>query len=157
MIKTPYRITVHCTDTHNNQWVDVEAIRKYHISQGWDDIGYHFLIQPNGNVINGRGMNFVGAHVGGANEGNIGIALVGADRFGKAQFHALRNLLNTLKMTYSFADWELHCHREYDSAIKQGKSCPNLEPSRLWAWFYLFNEAALEPYFIENDRRYTIT
>jgi len=156
MKAAPYRITIHCTDTQNNQWVSIDKIRDDHIARGFYDIGYHFLIQPNGNVVNGRGLNFVGAHVANANTGNIGIALAGDDRFSKSQFIALRRLLDNLKMTYSFKDWELHCHREFDSAIKQGKTCPNIEPSRLWTWYYLFNNAALDPYLIENDKRYTI-
>ncbi len=49
----------------------------------WDDIGYNFLIDPFGNIYEGRNnpylstTNVWGAHVGVANRESIGIALIG--------------------------------------------------------------------------------
>jgi len=47
--------------------------------RGWGDLGYHYLIDPNGNIYQGRyGLNgVIGAHVYGFNEGTIGIAVLG--------------------------------------------------------------------------------
>lgn len=50
------------------------------ITRGWGDIGYNYLIDPEGNVYEGRygGEGVIGAHVGPmGNRGSIGIALLG--------------------------------------------------------------------------------
>ncbi len=45
--------------------------------RGWNDIGYHFLVDRSGNIYQGRPESVIGAHVGGANTGNIGVCLLG--------------------------------------------------------------------------------
>ena len=45
--------------------------------RGWNDIGYHFLVDRGGNIYQGRPETVIGAHVGGANTGNIGVCLLG--------------------------------------------------------------------------------
>ena len=45
--------------------------------RGWKDIGYHFLVDRVGNIYQGRPETVIGAHVGGANTGNIGVCLLG--------------------------------------------------------------------------------
>ena len=45
--------------------------------RGWNDIGYHFLVDRVGNIYQGRPETVIGAHVGGANTGNIGVCLLG--------------------------------------------------------------------------------
>jgi hypothetical protein len=45
--------------------------------RGWMDIGYHFLVDRAGNIYQGRPETVIGAHVGGANTGNIGVCLLG--------------------------------------------------------------------------------
>ena len=48
---------------------------------GWDDIGYSFLIDKYGRVFEGRGGgvagNVIGAHAGGFNTGSVGVAIIG--------------------------------------------------------------------------------
>jgi flagellar hook assembly protein FlgD len=60
----------------------VRAIAAYHVySNGWDDIGYNFLVDRFGQVFEGRygGMdrNVIGAHAQGFNTGSVGVALMG--------------------------------------------------------------------------------
>lgn len=59
----------------NASWEDETGV----IARGFGDIGYHYLIDPNGNIYQGRmGANGVlGAHVYGSNEETIGIAVLG--------------------------------------------------------------------------------
>jgi hypothetical protein len=60
----------------------IRGIQRYHVrSNGWDDIGYNFLIDKFGQIFEGRfggiDRNVVGAHAQGFNEGSVGVALLG--------------------------------------------------------------------------------
>jgi N-acetylmuramoyl-L-alanine amidase len=55
----------------------VEEITKWHQARGFDTIGYHYVIQPNGFVEVGRDVEEVGAHASGENSDSIGICLIG--------------------------------------------------------------------------------
>jgi hypothetical protein len=56
----------------------VAAIRDFHVNtNGWDDIGYNWLIDPNGVIYEGRGSGKRGAHFSCMNGGTTGICLMG--------------------------------------------------------------------------------
>jgi N-acetylmuramoyl-L-alanine amidase len=61
----------------------VRGIQTYHVlGNGWDDIGYNFLVDRFGQVFEGRyggiERNVVGAHAQGFNTGSAGIAVLGS-------------------------------------------------------------------------------
>jgi hypothetical protein len=61
----------------------VRGIQTYHVrGNGWNDIGYNFLVDRFGQVFEGRyggiERNVVGAHAQGFNTGSVGIALLGS-------------------------------------------------------------------------------
>ncbi|HWM14449.1 MAG TPA: FlgD immunoglobulin-like domain containing protein [Gaiellaceae bacterium] len=60
----------------------VRGIQRYHVlSNGWNDIGYNFLVDKYGRIFEGRvgGMaqNVIGAHAQGFNTGSVGVAVLG--------------------------------------------------------------------------------
>ena len=60
----------------------VKAIQLYHVQgNGWNDIGYNFLVDRFGTIYEGRyggvERNVVGAHALGFNTGSVGVALLG--------------------------------------------------------------------------------
>ena len=54
----------------------IRSIQAFHQSK-WDDIGYNLLLDPDGNVFEGRGVGVQGAHVKGRNHLSHGIAVMG--------------------------------------------------------------------------------
>jgi uncharacterized protein with LGFP repeats len=78
---------VHHTAGSNNYTASqsaaiVRGIELYHVKgNGWNDIGYNFLIDKYGQVFEGRyggiDKNVVGAHAEGFNTGSVGVALIG--------------------------------------------------------------------------------
>ncbi len=55
------------------------VIQKMHFDRNWADIGYHFAIDAQGNIFQGRSLNHRGAHAG-TEEGNadtIGVVFIG--------------------------------------------------------------------------------
>ena len=111
-------IIIHCTATRPNAICTVESIRKYHRSLGWHDIGYHYVVYPDGSVHAGRPVEEVGAHCPGHNAQSIGIAYVGgldadgrpADTRTEAQSLALLHLVQDLMEEHPITS--IHGHYE---------------------------------------------
>jgi hypothetical protein len=56
----------------------IRAIWDFHVNgNGWADIGYNWLVDPNGNIYQGRGDNIRGAHLCGKNSNTMGICVLG--------------------------------------------------------------------------------
>jgi N-acetylmuramoyl-L-alanine amidase len=145
----PTKITIHCSDTPNGKPFFVEDIRRWHKARGWRDCGYHKVICIDGGVQQGRPDTQLGAHVEGHNTGNIGICMIGRDKFNRAQFEALRWVLDSLTRAYNIGVDQIFCHYEFDSAIKQGKQCPNMTISRLKAWYVHGVDDAIAQYILD--------
>ncbi|MFG6359724.1 MAG: N-acetylmuramoyl-L-alanine amidase, partial [Mailhella sp.] len=99
------KIIIHCSATKPTQDIGAAEIDMWHKKQGWDEIGYHFVIRRNGETEKGRDIEIAGAHCKGQNKNSIGICLAGGiDENGRAennftdkQFQSLRNLAAKLK------------------------------------------------------------
>ena len=73
-------IVHHSAGTNDaNDWAAiVRVIYELHVTgNGWDDIGYNYLIDPNGVVYAGRGNDIRGAHFCGSNTGTMGVCILG--------------------------------------------------------------------------------
>jgi len=57
----------------------VRSIQQFHQGpqRGWADIGYNFLVAPDGVIYEGRGWGFRGAHARGYNHRSVGVAFIG--------------------------------------------------------------------------------
>jgi hypothetical protein len=79
----------------------VRAIQLYHVrGNGWNDIGYSFLVDKYGQVFEGRfggaERNVVGAHAEGFNTGSVGVALLGTYASAQPSAAALTAIANLL-------------------------------------------------------------
>lgn len=120
------KIIVHCTATPEGRKTSVADIRSWHKERGWSDIGYHYVVQLDGTVNEGRSVEIAGAHVKGQNTNSIGITYVGGvDKYSltpkdtrtKEQKESLLKMLDYLKTLYPKAT--IHGHNEFAS-----KACP---------------------------------
>ena len=82
-VVAPWRMSIHHTASPSSDGGDPHArmrgMQSYHMnSNGWCDIGYHFVVAQSGEIMQGRShSDRPGAHVGGENSGNVGISMIG--------------------------------------------------------------------------------
>lgn len=121
-------IVVHCSATQAKADIGAADIDRWHRQQGWQAIGYHFVIRRNGTVEEGREVDVIGSHVLNWNHNSVGICMAGGiDANGKAennftaeQFASLKKLLGTLKAKYPKA--VIQGHRDFPQVAKD---CPS--------------------------------
>jgi hypothetical protein len=93
-------------------------------NQNWADIGYHFIIDRQGTVWQGRELRYQGAHVGGANEGNVGVMLMGnfqEQQPASAQVASLQRTVQAIQRTFRIPATQVRTHREWPTAATE---CP---------------------------------
>lgn len=77
----PSHLIIHHSAGSNNSsdWAAVvRSIWNFHVNgNGWSDIGYNWLVDPNGVVYIGRGDNILGAHFCGKNSNTLGTCMMG--------------------------------------------------------------------------------
>ena len=113
------QIILHCSDSPHDHHDEISIIRQWHLERGFNDVGYHYFIQGNGNIQKGRNESVIGAHCRGQNMNSVGICLHGRDKFSIAQFKSLAKLLEEIKSRHKIN--RVSGHSEYD----KGKTCPN--------------------------------
>ena len=97
-------IVIHCSAVGPEQESSAADIDSWHRANGWQGIGYHFVVRRDGSVELGRPIEVVGAHVVGHNRYSIGICYEGGlDAAGEAadtrtpeQIKALRSLVEQM-------------------------------------------------------------
>lgn len=70
-------IIVHCSATPEGKDYTVDDIRRWHKQRGYSDVGYHYIVYRNGQLVQGRDINVIGAHAAGHNAHSIGICYIG--------------------------------------------------------------------------------
>jgi len=95
----------------------LEQVRRIHVdSNGWGDIGYHFIVDRAGRIWEGRPLTLQGAHVRDRNEGNIGVVCLGNFEDQKpstGQVQAMQVLLRDLRTKYAVSLSGVRTHREW--------------------------------------------
>ncbi len=134
-------IVIHATATRPDFMADatpverLQEVTRWHVeTNGWSDIGYHYLIDRGGQLLNGRRVSRAGAHVKGRNANSIGVALFGGfggvkdqsfqDNFTPEQGETLRRLIDSLQNEYG-PGLKVSGHHEYAN-----KACPCFDVRR---------------------------
>lgn len=131
------RLFIHCSATKPSMdHVDAEWLRRIHVDEnGWDDIGYHYVIGRDGRIERGRDPQVAGAHARGHNHDSLAVCLAGGiDEAGRPdcnftadQWGSLRALVVNLLASFPDIQW-IGGHRDVDST----KACPTFDV-KAWA------------------------
>ena len=71
-------IAIHCSATPPTMDIGVEKIKEWHVKDnGWDDVGYHFIITRDGTIEPARPEDMQGAHAPRVNDRSVAICLIG--------------------------------------------------------------------------------
>ncbi|MGB9813546.1 MAG: N-acetylmuramoyl-L-alanine amidase [Thermovenabulum sp.] len=130
----PTHIMIHHSATEQG---NADIFRRYHMSKGWRDIGYHFVIcngngGKDGEIQKGRAETEAGAHCleGNMNQKALAICLVGNfddHKPSNAQYQSLVKLTRELMKKYNIPIDNIVMHRQYainKATGKPYKSCP---------------------------------
>ena len=141
----PVRITIHHSGGAIFSAIErdlvgsaIKGIQSTHVdSKGWDDIGYHLIVDPAGRLWEGRHLDRIGAHAGSRklNQGNIGILVLGNFDLQQpvpAQLARLDELLTRLQRRFAIAASEIYTHNAIRALENLGATaCPG---SHLTRW-----------------------
>lgn len=125
------KIIVHCADTPEGRDDSAADIRRWHKVQGWNDIGYHYVVDLDGTIEPGRPIEKAGAHCTGHNADSIGVCYIGGcdkkmqpkDTRTDAQKASLLLLLKYLVAKYPGVT--IYGHRDFAN-----KSCPSFDAKK---------------------------
>lgn len=124
-------IIIHCAATPEGRDISTETIKSWHVDgRGWSDIGYHYVVELDGTIGQGRDLDRSGAHTKGQNARSIGVCYVGGvdkdvkpkDTLFGEQLDSMESLLKGLMDKYPTA--KLVGHNEFAA-----KACPSFRVS----------------------------
>ncbi len=114
-------LVVHCTATPRN--TSIASIKRYWKNTlGWNNPGYHFIIERDGNVENLLSVDKVSNGVRGYNSKSIHVSYIGGQHSDDRTFEqkqAIETILTVLKSFYPNA--EIKGHRDFPNVKK---ACP---------------------------------
>ena len=95
----------------------IEQIRQIHTrDRGWSDIGYHYIIDLAGRVIEGRSDAYQGAHVSQNNPHNLGVMVLGnfeRQEPTAEQLASLSRFTKALAASHRVGATAVRTHREF--------------------------------------------
>ena len=120
------KIVVHCSATPKGKHFDIDDIRRWHLANGWRDVGYHYVILLDGTIEIGRPLEIQGAGVRGHNRDTVHVCYIGGgakageykDTRTTQQKVSLVYLIGSLKRTFKC---QVVGHRDFPGVKK---ACP---------------------------------
>jgi hypothetical protein len=108
-----------------------DEIRGWHVNaRGWKDIGYHYVIAPDGSIAFGRPETVIGAGVEGHNRGVIHICMIPvktiakmgkfADFYTEAQRITVRDMLLNIEKAVGRGKLTVTGHNDYANKLCPG-------------------------------------
>lgn len=96
-------------------------VRQNHLRRGWVDVGYNYIIEKDGRVVEGRSLDIPGAHTraAGMNMRGIGVALIGNLENHlptRQQVEILKQLLSQLQKAHGIERQNILAHRDVPGA-----------------------------------------
>ena len=120
------RVFIHCSasDAEGPAYTGtalVKTVDSWHRARGFNGIGYHFVIDKAGRIIQGRERELTPAAQEGNNKGTIAICIHGLDiaKFTAEELAALFTLCSEINTAYN-GSITFHGHRE----VNKMKTCP---------------------------------
>lgn len=131
-------IAIHCTGTAQSTTID--SIKRYWKTvKGWESPGYHFIIKPDGEIVNLLPIEKISNGVIGYNSKCVNIAYIGGvdeknkaiDNRTDAQKKSMISLI--IKLKKQFPDSIIQGHRDFPDVKKD---CPSFDV-KSWIKNYL--------------------
>ena len=123
-------LAIHCSATPATMDIGVEKIKEWHVKEnGWEDVGYHFIITRSGELQTARPEEYQGAHAPQVNFRSLAVCLIGGtdnnqqweNNFTKEQFDSLKSLILDLIERYEIK--KIIGHYQVDDR----KKCPSFD------------------------------
>ena len=127
----PNKIIIHCSATQEGKNFKAKDIDQWHRQRGFKKIGYHYVIDLDGTVENGRDETENGAHTVGHNTSSIGICYIGGlakdgktpkDTRTEEQKIAMYKLVDKLMKKYNIPLEKVYGHYNFAN-----KACPSFK------------------------------
>ena len=115
------RIFLHCSASDEETLEGdalVGTIREWHLARGFQDVGYHFLIDKQGKIMKGRDIQMMPAAQKGHNAHTIAIMVHGLTGFTSESLNACHYLCKQINVAYK-GRVSFHGHCEVSN-----KTCP---------------------------------
>ena len=117
----------------NRGYKDPKEIERKHMDDNkYDDVGYHYMIHPNGTIYEGREIIYKGTHVFQVNTGKIGILMMGDydeqwwdfdDTLSQTHIEKMKELVKTLRRSFTGIKY-FGGHLEFAKAHGDERTCP---------------------------------
>lgn len=118
-VRRVWKVFLHCSASDNPDHDYAKVINDWHNERGFDGIGYHFYVQKDGAIIEGRSLELIPAAQKDYNMGSIAICAGGLENFPAEQLASVKALCYTLDRLYK-GGLSFHGHCE----VNPGKTCP---------------------------------
>ena len=128
-----YIICHHSGGTNANPLADTshhtaQIMETQHLANGWEGLGYQYVIHKNGDIWRGRPEDYRGAHTINYNTKSIGICLAGnfdATLPTEEQKTALKGLIQAIRERYMIPIENIVPHRKFATKTCYGKKLPD--------------------------------